>query len=171
MNTDKLRSIVTGPNSQTKWLSTLLDIILKPSVKHIQSYIKDSLDFLTKCSRINTEYTVLTTFDICSLYTNILHEYGIEAIPYWINKHPEMINPRFCKNCIIEGLLFVLENNVFHFNYEYFKQILDTTMATDVAPSYSTLTVGHSKSSFATYASKGEDWKCRTMFMKTGAAF
>ena len=83
----KLRPIVAGPNCPTKWLSALLDIILKPLVKHIKSYIRDSLDFLTKCSRINTEYTVLTTFDICSLYSKVPHEYGIEAISYWIDKH------------------------------------------------------------------------------------
>ena len=41
--------------------------------------------------------------------------------------------------------MFVLENNVFHFNDEYFKQILGTAMGTDVAPSYSTLTVGYSE--------------------------
>ena len=98
--------------------------------------MRDSLDFLTKCSRINTEYTVLTTFEICMLYTSIPHEYGIETISYWIDKHPETINPRFCKNFIIEGLLFVLENNVFHFNDEYFKQILGTAMGTDVAPAF-----------------------------------
>ena len=114
-------------------------------IKHVKSYVHDSLDFLNKCSRFSNQYTILATFDITSLYTNIPHEYGIEAISYWIDTYPDTINSRFPKEFIIEGLLFVLENNIFHFNDEYFQQLKGTAMGTDVAPTYSTLTVGYSE--------------------------
>ena len=61
------------------------------------------------------------------------------------NKYPETINQRFSKSFIIEGLLFVLENNIFHFNDEYFKQMIGTAMGTDVALTFSILTVGYSE--------------------------
>ena len=114
-------------------------------IKHVKSYVRDSLDFLNKCSRFSNQNTILATFDITSLYTNIPHEYGIEAISYWIDTYPDTINSRFPKGFIIEGLLFVLENNIFHFNNEYFQQLKGTAMGTDVAPTYSTLTVGYSE--------------------------
>ena len=53
-----LRSIVAGPNCPTRYLSNLVDILLKPFLIHINSFIKDSLDFLTKCSRKNKWDTI-----------------------------------------------------------------------------------------------------------------
>jgi len=78
----KLRPIVAGPNCPTRNLSNLLDKILKPLLTHIKSHIKDNLNFLKECSRVNNTNTMLTTFDIVSLYTNIPHEFGLEALKY-----------------------------------------------------------------------------------------
>ena len=41
----KLRSIVGGPKCPSRKLSQLIDILLKPFLKHIRSFIRDSLDF------------------------------------------------------------------------------------------------------------------------------
>ena len=65
-------------------LSALIDILLKPFLTHVNSYIRDNLDFLKKCSCANSENTILVTFDVTSLYTNIPHDYGLQAIAYWI---------------------------------------------------------------------------------------
>ena len=46
-----VRPIVGGPNCPTRPLSQLIDIILKPFLIHVKSYVKDNLDFLIKCSR------------------------------------------------------------------------------------------------------------------------
>ena len=48
-----LQPIVAGPNFPTRHLSNLVDILLKPFLIHIKSYIKDNLDFLAKCTREN----------------------------------------------------------------------------------------------------------------------
>ena len=54
-----LRSIVAGPNCPTRYLSNLVNIVLKPFLIHIKSFIiKDNLDFLTKCSRKNKWDTI-----------------------------------------------------------------------------------------------------------------
>ena len=45
-----LRPTVSGPNCPARRLSNLVDILLKPFLIHIKSYIKDNLDFLAKCS-------------------------------------------------------------------------------------------------------------------------
>ena len=41
-----VRPIVGGPNCPTRPLSELIDIILKPFLVHIKSYVRDNLDFL-----------------------------------------------------------------------------------------------------------------------------
>ena len=77
-----LRPIVAGPNCPTRRLSNLVDILLKPFLIHIKSYIKDNLDFLAKCSWENKWDTILTTFDVVGIYSNIPYEHGVEAIKY-----------------------------------------------------------------------------------------
>ena len=68
----KLRPIVAGPNCPTKRLSTLLDITIKPMIKHVKSYVRDSLDFLNKCSRFSNQNTILATFDITPIFHMIM---------------------------------------------------------------------------------------------------
>ena len=43
-----IRPIVDGPACETHRLSYLLDILLQPYIKYVESYIKDTKDFLLK---------------------------------------------------------------------------------------------------------------------------
>ena len=138
-----VRPIVGGPNCPTKPLSQLIDIILKPFLIHIKSYVKDNLDFLRKCSRKNNDSTTLVTFDVKSLYTSIPHNYGLEAICFWIEKHPDSLHSRFSKGFVLESIKILLENNHCTFNDEFYRQISGTAMGTIFAPTYVTLTMGY----------------------------
>ena len=80
----KLRPIVAGPICPTRPLSNLIDILLKPFLLHVKSYVKDNLDFLSKCSRKNYEDTLPVTFDVVNLYTNTPHTFELEALDYWL---------------------------------------------------------------------------------------
>ena len=62
-----LRPTVAGPNFPTCRLSNLVDMLLKPFLIHIKSYIKDNLNFLAKCSRKNKWDTILTNIQIFSM--------------------------------------------------------------------------------------------------------
>ena len=137
-----LRPIVAGPNYLTRRLSNLVDILLKPFLIYFRSYIKDNLDFLAKCSRENKWDTILTTFDVVGLYSNIPHEYGLEAIKYWLDKFPESLRRRFPKEFVLESVKFILENNNLNFDNEYFNQIKGTVMATIFGLIYANLTMG-----------------------------
>ena len=92
-----LRPIVAGPICPTRPLSNLIDILLKTFLLHVKSYVKDNLDFLSKCPRENYEDTLLVTFDVVNLYTNIPHTFGLEALDYWLKNHPESLHARFNK--------------------------------------------------------------------------
>ena len=93
----QFRPIVAGPVCETHRLSNLIDILLKPFIKQVKSFIRDDKDFLSYTPNIVPEKATLVSFDVTSLYTNISHDLGLEAIQFWLEKHPELIHKRFKK--------------------------------------------------------------------------
>lgn len=136
------RPIVAGPICETNHLSCLLDILLKPFLKHVKSYLRDDIDFLNFVPKTVPVHTILVSFDVVSLYSNIPHSLGIKSIVYWLDRHPELIPNRFSKEFILEGLSIILENNNFSFNGSYYNQTKGTAMGTKVAPTYAALVLG-----------------------------
>ena len=59
-----------------------LDHHFKPVMQEGQSYIKDTGDSLNKIKNINaiTENVISVTADLVGLYSNILHQAGLEAL-------------------------------------------------------------------------------------------
>ena len=139
----KGRPIVAGTNFATSRLSELLDKILSPLVKHLNSYIKDDWHFLAKLPREINYECELYSFDIVSLYTSIGHDLGITAIKYWINKYRSEIPERFTNSFIEEACLFILENNYFKFDVYTWLQLVGTAMGTNFAPPYACLSIGY----------------------------
>ena len=166
-----VRPIVAGPNCPTKRLSTFINTIIKPLVLHIKSYIRDSIHFLQKCSRMENDRTVLCTFDVKSLYTNIPHEYRLKAMNYWLNKHQDSINSIFSKAFLLESIEFILKNNSFKFNDEYPLQLLGTATGTDMAPTYGTLTMGYCDVKFYTICELNWGAAIRQYIEEAGDAF
>ena len=67
----------------SKRLIDFADILFKPLLFKIKSFVKDDFDFLKKCDRNFTKNSKLVTFDVTILNTNMLHELGLKAIEYW----------------------------------------------------------------------------------------
>ena len=63
------------------------------------------------------------TFDVVNLYTNIPHTFGLEALDYWLENHPESLHARFNKEFVLECAKFILQNNNMKFNNEFYNQI------------------------------------------------
>ena len=93
----KFRPIVAGPICPTHRLSSLIDILLKPFIKYVKSYIRDDIDFLNYLPQSISDDEIFTSFDVTSLYSNITHNLGLEAIDFWLSKFPDDINERFSK--------------------------------------------------------------------------
>ena len=139
----KLIPIVGGHKCPTRKLSQLIDILLKPFLKHIKSFIRDSLDFLSKCPRDVHEDTEIVTFEVISLYTSIPHEFGLEAIDCFLTKYQEDLPARFRKEFALESANFILKNNMLTFVFEFYLQIKETAMGTIFASTYGNLTMGY----------------------------
>lgn len=138
-----LRPIIAGPVCLTSRLSNFIDIILKPLVKYVTSYLKDTTDFLRQLPRTTDENTILVSFDVESLYSNICHELGLEAIKYWLDLFQGELKSRFKPDFILDAINFIIKTNTFQFNNEFYLQIKGTAMGTKVAPTYATLTLGY----------------------------
>ena len=139
----KLRPIIAGPQCLTHRLSNLIDIVLRPLTKRVKSYLRDTMDFLNHLPEHIPEDTILASFDVESLYSNIPHDLGLDAIKFWLQKHPEDRHRRFTDNFILDSIEFILQNNTFYFNGEHYRQRKGTAMGTKFAPVYATLVIGY----------------------------
>ena len=77
------RPIISGCDSPTDRLSSFIDPHIKPLCSSLPSYIKDTNNFLQTIFNIHTPLppnTIIATVDVKSLYTNIPHNEGINAI-------------------------------------------------------------------------------------------
>jgi hypothetical protein len=70
---------------------------------------------------------------------------GIEAVKFLSDRHHHLLNDRFERDFVLQGLQLILENNIFAFGKKkkHFLQVKGTAMETKVAPTYATLTLGY----------------------------
>ena len=87
------------------------------------------------------EDSILATFDVVGLYSNICHDLGLKAINYWLEKYPEFIPNWIKKTFILEGINIVLTNNLIQFNDQNYIQLKGVAMGTKMAPCYAALTL------------------------------
>ena len=135
------RPIVSGIGTLTENISSVVEKILKPIVQKTPSYIQDTTDFLNKIKDIGDlpEGTLIVTMDVVSLYTNIPHRDGIEALKKCLENCDETLDLEV--NTIIELTKFILEHNYFVFdeNNSFYVQTKGTSMGTKMAPQYANL--------------------------------
>lgn len=69
-------------------ISHFCDFHLRSLIKNIPSYVKDTTDFINKISYLPylPNNTTMVVKDVESLYTNIDHEEGIDAVKYLMEK-------------------------------------------------------------------------------------
>ena len=120
-----------------------MDILLKPFITCVKSYVRNDLDFLSRIPENVNENCTLTTFDVVSLYSNIPHDLGFEAIEYWIDTHPDKLHNRFGKQFVLDSLKLILNNNSFQFDNLNFKLNLGCPMGSKCSPNYAILVLGY----------------------------
>ena len=118
------RPINSGPCYFTRGLSLILHAILLPCLDLIPHILKDSFDFIERFDQSCTEDTVIATWDIKSLYTNLRHDLFLTAIEYWLVEFGNQIplKSRFSNNFILEALHIVLKFNYVHINNTFYHQ-------------------------------------------------
>ena len=121
-----LRPIIAGPNCVASRLSNLMDILLKPYVAKVSSYIRDGIDFLSKLKRTIKNTEILVSCNITNMYTNIDNELGMLAMNYWLDRYP--FQETFAKEFVTEGVVLILENNTSTLDKQNYLKIRGTAM-------------------------------------------
>ena len=97
--------------------------------------MKDTTDFLNKLIRFDKlpDNTILVTLDVTALYSNIPHYDGIDACKKYLDRRALSTTS---SEDICQLIKFILENNVFSYNDEFFLLVCGTAMGTGMAPCY-----------------------------------
>ena len=140
------RPVISGCNTPTEKISRFVDHHLRPLVSTINSYIKDTNDFLRKLMDIGTlldlEGAILCTVDVLELYPYIPHDEGLQAVKEpllaWDSNLDEGKKLGKLK-MTVDFTEIVLKNNYFEFDGKHFVQKLGTVIGTRMAPSYANI--------------------------------
>lgn len=142
------RPIVSACNSLTENISKYVDHVLKPSMMQLPSFIKDTSDFISKIKdlKLPSKNSYFVTLDVTSLYTNIPHKDGVEALKYFLQKDdtPSRLSPEE----IGKLAEIVLHNNYFQFGDNFYLQKTGTAMGSSMAPTYAALFMGKLEADF-----------------------
>ena len=135
------RPIISGCSSPTANLSIYLDHYLRPIVQQIPSYIKNTTHFIRILKEIDGQVpsnSILVTFDVKSLYTNIPHDEGITCCLTSLEKFYNKTLPLPLRH-IKTFLEFIMKKNYFLFNGDFYLQTHGTAMGTPCAPNYANI--------------------------------
>ena len=108
------RPVVSSCSCPTNLISKYLSQTLKPIVRALPSFVKDTNHALNlvKDFRFKGQKKLLFTMDIKGLYTNIPNEYGLNAMKYFLDKRDVQNHPT---HTLVRLAELVLTQNCFRF--------------------------------------------------------
>jgi hypothetical protein len=135
------RPIIAAVNSPTTNLARYVDHHLQPLAEKLPSYVKDTGDFLRKIERTRKvrPNSILVTMDVASLFTNIPHKEGVNAVAHALEQRK---NPSIVTRVILKLLTLVLFLNNFCFDDKQYLQMKGCAMGAKCSGSYADLFMG-----------------------------
>ena len=131
---------ISAIGSPTEKISEFLDFFLQPLLTSIPSYVKDTGHFLYLLQSIGPlpHGTLLVTYDVTSLYTNIpLHEAERAVARMLLQSRPHAEAPS--NQLLLKLLRHVFQGNIFTFSdgkkLHYYLQTNGVSMGSKCAPS------------------------------------
>jgi hypothetical protein len=139
------RPIVSACGSIIENASHFVEHHIKVHGTQHPSYLQDTPDLLRYLEQINNEgrlpkKTLAVTWDVIGLYTNIPHKEGMDAVreahlKASQNGETQDMSTEF----IIRILEVILENNIFEFNSELYRQNVGAAMGCKPIPPYANI--------------------------------
>lgn len=103
----KLRSIVASTNCETQTQS-IYGYIIKIPTQTCQQLPQRWIRHAKSPTTNVKEEAITVTFDVINLYKSISHDYGLDAIHFCLNQHPEEIEENMSKEFITESVEFIV---------------------------------------------------------------
>ena len=113
-----LRPIVSGCDGPTDHLSAYITLFIQPLASNLPSHIRDTKHFLNLIEQLLPlePNVLLVTADVTSLYTNIPHEEGIEAVLHFMGEYKHLLPSNCPPPYIVHIILdFILKHSTFKF--------------------------------------------------------
>ena len=133
---------VNGPNTRaSRWL----DSILNPLVPAYcgDHWCKDTMHLLRELEDLNSKGNInstshtLATIDVVDMYNSIPHGDGVAAISDALSLHSQFSVHQI--EAIVDLVHFILSNNCFRYEDDYFRQLRGTAMGSPFAPAYANM--------------------------------
>ena len=150
------RPEVSSVNSHTEKLSAYVDEFLRLLAAKLQSYIRDTSDFIRQLRVLGQlpARCCLATLDVSSLYTNTDIDERLTIVEEELEKANQDRPTLKTLSCLLEE---VLQNSNFTFNGEHYIQIKGTDMGTRVAPNFANVYMGRLEDKFV-YQTQLANW-------------
>ena len=120
------RPVVSGNGCLTENISKFVDFWLKPIVKGMKSYIKDTNNFMCILENLKASPlppgSFMVTADISAMYNNIDQQKGTDACQHFLEKSLSQ-NPAPV-DLICRLVFFILLYNYMEFNGNFYLQIM-----------------------------------------------
>ena len=135
------RPILSANGCPTEKISQFVDHFLKEIATKHKSYVKDTTLFLQKLQKLGKlpPDSILVTFDVTSLYTNIPNKEGIDAVKQALDRSRTNPGLRPSNDSLVQLMEFVLNKNSFKFNGDDYLQIGGLSMGSKMAPNFADL--------------------------------
>ncbi|XP_075440576.1 protein-L-isoaspartate O-methyltransferase domain-containing protein 1 isoform X1 [Ascaphus truei] len=133
------RQIISARSSLCHPLSQYVYFYLQPLVACMATYVKDTTDFMAHINNLTFDPSkcILFTLDVTSLYTNIPHREGLDAIRSKLSNRTITTGPP--SEFLLLLMEIILNKNFFRFERTYYLQLSGTAMGSNMAPSYANL--------------------------------
>ena len=138
------RPIVSGSGGPTERISSFVDSLLQLIAQKQASYIKDTTHFVNfiENTKLPDKAAVLATLDVCSLYTNIPQEEGINVICHYYDEHYQSEAP-IPTQTLGDLMRLILKENSFQFNGKHYLQTNGIAMGTKMAVAFAVIFMAH----------------------------
>ena len=133
------RPILSANGCPTEKISQFVDHFLSKTASAHASYVKDTTHFLQIIRNIDRlpPGSLLASFDVQSLYTNIPNDLGLAAAKKALQKLRPQPGLKPSNDSLVKLMELVLTRNNFQFNGENFIQTGGVSMGTRMAPNFS----------------------------------
>ena len=120
-------------------LAKFLNSLLEPVLAHYSQFVvKDSFEVIERIKNIKPDNSVLTSFDVKQLFTNVLLK---ESIKVSVDKLYELREPKIEK--LIKQMKIAPSDVQFSFNNIIYSQIDGVAMRSPLGPTLANIFVGH----------------------------
>ena len=126
----KIRPIVSACGGIHDRLGWLLQLLLKPLLRHVSAHLNNTTDLLhrfTDTDKTQLKGKIPISFDVVSLYTNINNDEAIETALQYTNKYHLYTYELEARN-LYELLHLLLDNNIFTYRNTTYRQIRGLAM-------------------------------------------